>query len=249
MSTVPVTIHGAEGRMGRLVTELIDRTDGLELAALITEVNRSSSAEAIHPRVPLTSQDRLAEVHPRGGVIIDFSLAPALEGLLRGAEAVGAALVIGTTGHSAEQYALIEAYAASRPVVLASNFSVGIPVMTMLLERLADVLPDTFGAEQVETHHRHKMDRPSGTARSLSTTWTNRRGGESPPTHALRIGGVTGEHRWIFADDEETIEIVHRAHSRRAFLRGIVPAVLFAAARDRGLYDMGDVLAEAAAGR
>jgi len=249
MPIIPVTVHGAEGRMGRLVTDLVDRTEGLDLAALVTEVGRDDGADGFHPRVPLTPQDKLAAVHPTGGVIVDFSLAPALAGLLEQAKRVGAGLVIGTTGYTPEQLALIEDYASGLPVVMASNFSFGIPVMTMLLERLADVLPESFQAEQVETHHRHKVDLPSGTARTLSTAWTERRGGSAPPTHALRIGGITGEHRWVFADEEETIEVVHRAHSRRAFLRGIVPAVLFTAARDHGLYGMGDVLAEAAVGR
>ena len=249
MTPVPVTVHGAEGRMGRLVTDLVDRTHGLELAALITEVGEGRPGDSFHPGVPLTPQDRLADVHPAGGVIVDFSLAPALEGLLEGARATDASLVVGTTGHSPEQLALLETYAADHAVVLASNFSVGIPAMSMLLERLADVLPETFQAEQVEIHHRHKVDRPSGTARTLSTVWTERRGGDAPPTHALRMGGVTGEHRWVFADDEETIEVVHRAHSRRAFLRGVAPSILFAASQDHGLFGMGDVLAEAAAGR
>jgi 4-hydroxy-tetrahydrodipicolinate reductase len=249
MTPTPVTVHGAEGRMGRLVTDLVDATGDLELAALITEVGRGGDASGFHPSVGLWPQDRLAEVHPEGGVIVDFSLAPALDGLLGQAQERGAGLVIGTTGHTPEQLAMIRDYAAELPVVLASNFSVGIPVMTMLLERMADVLPETFQAEQVETHHRHKVDMPSGTARSLSTSWTNRRGGDAPPTHALRVGGVAGKHRWVFADDEETIEIVHRAHSRRAFLRGIVPSIRFVAGRDRGLYGMGDVLAEAAVGR
>jgi 4-hydroxy-tetrahydrodipicolinate reductase len=249
MPIIPVTVHGAEGRMGRLVTDLVDQTEGIELTALITEVGRCNGDTGFHPHVRLTPQDKLATVHPAGGVIVDFSLAPALEGLLEQAKQAGAGLVIGTTGHTPEQLSLIEEYAAELPVVMASNFSFGIPVMTMQLERLADVLPESFQAEQVEIHHRHKVDMPSGTARTLSTAWTERRGGTAPPTHALRIGGITGEHRWVFADEEETIEIVHRAHSRRAFLRGIVPSIRFVAGRDLGLYDMGDVLAEAAVGR
>ena len=249
MSALVVSVHGAEGRMGRLVTELVEATDGFTLGALLTEVGRGRDVGDFHPSLPLTPQDRFADVVPEGSVVVDFSLAPALEGLLAGAKDVGAGLVIGTTGYSDDQEDALRRHAESLPVVHATNFSVGVPLMAMLLERLADVLPDGFGAEQVETHHRHKVDRPSGTARTLSTAWTNRRGGEAPPTHSLRIGGITGEHRWTFADDEETIEVVHRAQSRRAFLRGVVPAVRFVAGQESGLYGMGDVLAAAAAAR
>ncbi len=242
---IAVTVHGAEGRMGRLVTELVDRSEGLQLAALVSEPGRELPAGALHPGLPVTGQDRLAEVHPRGGVIVDFSLATALDGLLAGAAATDAALVIGTTGYDERQQAAIAAHAERRPVVHAANFSVGIPVLHSLLRRLAGLLPPEFRAEEVETHHRHKLDRPSGTALALARTWEEARGldrGETP-IHSLRLGGVTGQHHWILGDDEEVLEIRHTALSRRAFLRGVVPAIRFAAAAAPGLYGMEDVLA------
>ena len=238
-----VSVHGAEGRMGRLVTELVGMTDGLRLAGLFTEVGRGVPAGDFHPSLALEPQDRLGSVHPSGGIIVDFSLAQSLNALLEGAEISGAPLVIGTTGHQDDQIEQLAQYARSHAVVLASNYSVGVPTMRLSLERLADLLPSSFEAEQVEIHHRHKLDRPSGTARTLATTWANQRNGEVPPTHSLRIGGVTGEHRWVLSDEEETIEIVHRAHSRKAFLRGIVPAIHFVAKAAPGLYGMEDVLA------
>jgi len=243
VSPIAVSVHGAEGRMGRLVTELVDGTPDLRLSALITEDGRGRPPGDFHPRLALSEQSRLGEAHPHGGVIVDFSLADALDGLLAGAEASEAPLVIGTTGYSDPQVEKLMAYARRRPVVLASNFSVGVPALRLVLERLADLLPDAFQAEQVEIHHRHKLDRPSGTARALATVWAQSRGGETPPTHSLRIGGVTGEHRWVISDDEETLEVVHRAHSRRAFLRGVAPAIRFVAQGAPGLYGMEDVLA------
>jgi 4-hydroxy-tetrahydrodipicolinate reductase len=239
---IAVTVHGAEGRMGRLAAELVVATPDFRLTALVTEPGRDAPVGALHPEIPLTGQDRLAQVHPRGGVIIDFSLAPALPGLLAGAAATDAALVIGTTGHDASQRDAIAAYARRRPVVLAANFSVGIPAIQLVLELLARILPPEFQAEQVETHHLRKVDRPSGTARQLVAAWSAVRGGGEVPVHSLRLGGITGEHAWTIADDEETLVVTHRAHSRRAFLRGVVPAVRFAAVRGPGLYGMRDVL-------
>lgn len=241
---IPVTVHGAEGRMGRLVTALVEETDGLRLAALVTEPGREAPPGAFHPELPLTPQDRLAAVHPRGGVVVDFSLAGALPGLLAGAAATAAPLVIGTTGYTAEQQAAIADHARRLPVVQAANFSVGIPVLAELLKRLAALLPDGFAAEQVETHHRHKRDRPSGTARALAATWREARGAAAaPPVHSVRLGGFPGVHHWIVADDEEVLELRHTALSRRAFLRGVVPAVRFAATAAPGLYGMAEVLA------
>lgn len=245
---IEVSVHGAEGRMGRLVAELIEGAEGFVLAALVTEVGRGQPAGAFHPRLPLTPQDRLAAVHPRGGVIVDFSLAPALDGLLAGAAATAAPLVIGTTGHDEDQLRRLRAYAQDRAVVLSSNFSVGIPALRLLLEQLAAVLPEGFMPAQVETHHRHKRDVPSGTARTLARAWEERRGSGPVPTSSLRLGGVTGEHTWTFSDDEETLVLTHRAHSRRAFLRGLVPAVRFAAQAAPGLFTMEDVLGSARRG-
>jgi 4-hydroxy-tetrahydrodipicolinate reductase len=232
--------------MGRLVTALVESTPDLELAALITEPGRDRPAGEFHPLRPLTGQDRLGDVHPRGGVIVDFSLPPALAGLLAGAAAASAPLVVGTTGFDAEQRTALAAYAETHPVVLAANFSLGIPALRLVLDLLARALPAEFAAEQVETHHRHKQDRPSGTARWLAEAWREVRPQQDPPTHSLRLGGVVGEHAWIISDDEETIQVLHRAHSRRAFLRGVAPAVRFAAGRDRGMFGLTDVLAELA---
>ncbi len=240
---IPVTVHGAEGRMGRLVADLVADTEGLQLAALVTEPGRGRAAGDFHPELPLTGQDAMAAAIPAGGVIVDFSLAAALDGLLDAAAQTGSRIVSGTTGFGPAQTEALREHARSHAVVHAANFSIGVPTMKILLERLAEVLPAEFMVEQIETHHRHKKDRPSGTAKHLASAWRAKRGGGEVPVHSVRVGGIVGEHRWIFSDDEETIELTHRAHSRRAFLRGVVPAIRFAAGMETGLFGMEDVLA------
>ena len=240
---IPVAVHGAEGRMGLLVTDLVGAAPDLELVALVTEPGRGRPAGEFHPELPLTPQDVMAAALPPGCVIVDFSLAPALDGLIAGARAAGARIVSGTTGFSPDQKAALAAYARERAVVHAANFSLGVPALKILLERLAAILPAEFMAEQVETHHRHKKDRPSGTAAWLAEAWRAVRGGSPVPTHSLRVGGVVGEHAWTISDHEETLQLVHRAHSRRAFLRGVAPAVRFVSGRDDGFYGLTDVLA------
>jgi len=244
---IPVTVHGAEGRMGRLVAELVDASPDCRLAALVTEPGRGRPAGHAHPQLALLPQDELAAAHPAGGVIVDFSLAAALPGLLEQASRVDAPLVVGTTGFDDAQLALLRQYARTRPVVQAANFSVGIPALQMVLRLLARTLPADFDAAQVEVHHRAKQDSPSGTARWLAGAWHAERGGAPVPTHALRLGGVIGEHAWTVSDQEETLQLTHRAHSRRAFLRGVLPAVRFVHEREPGLYGLPDVLSDLAA--
>jgi len=232
--------------MGRLVTALLDAADDCRLVGLVTEPGRRLAAGDFHATLPVVGQDDMATTLPAGCVIVDFSLASALDGLLTGARALGAPLVIGTTGYNDAQRESLRAQAAEHPVVLAANFSVGIPALQMLLQLLARTLPRGFAAEQVETHHVTKVDRPSGTARTLAAAWREIRGGDTPPTHSQRLGGVIGEHTWTLSDAEETLVLTHRAHSRRAFLRGVLPAVRFAASAPPGFYGLTDVLQAAA---
>lgn len=239
---IAVAVHGAEGRMGRLITGLVEQADDMELAGLFTEPGRGLAVGEFHPRLPLLGQEEMSAVLPDGCAVIDFSLAAALDQLLVQARKIGAPLVIGTTGFSASQQNDLAAYAKERPVVQASNFSVGIPAMQMLLQLLARTLPGGFDAEQVETHHITKIDKPSGTAKSLAETYSALRGGGPVPTHSQRLGGVIGEHTWTFSDQEETLVLTHRAHSRQAFLRGILPAVRFAVTRPSGMFGLVDVL-------
>jgi len=240
---IPVAVHGAEGRMGKLITALVEKSGDLELAGLVTEPGRGRPAGEFHPRLALLEQDRMAEELPAGCVIIDFSLAPALTGLLAQGRRLGSPLVVGTTGFSAAQEKDLLGYAESLPVVQAANFSVGIPALQMLLQLLARTLPAGFDAEQVEIHHITKVDRPSGTADTLRREYQRTRGCGEIPTHSLRLGGVVGEHTWTFSDAEETLVLTHRAHSRAAFLRGLLPSVRFVAGRDAGMFGLTDVLA------
>lgn len=241
---INVVVHGAEGRMGLLVADLIEQSDDLKLAALVTEPGKNQPAGKFHPELPLIGQDSMVGSIADNSVIIDFSLPSALDGLLGAASSTSAKLVIGTTGYSESQLQSINDYADSHAVVLASNYSIGIPAIGSLIAKLAEMLPEGFMPELTEIHHRHKIDMPSGTAKTLVGKWSDSRNDENVPTHSLRIGGVVGEHKLTISDDEETIEIIHRAHSRKTFLRGIIPAVKFVAEKSTGLFSMEDVLAQ-----
>ena len=233
---IPVAVHGAEGRMGVLLSAMVEAAEDCDLVGRITEPGRG--------RDGLIGQESMAATRPEGCVGIDFSLAPALAGLREAGRAWKAPLVIGTTGFSDRQEADLAAYATEFPVVRASNFSIGIPALSMLLKLLAKTLPGEFDAEQVETHHVTKLDKPSGTARSLAEEFGAVRGGDPVPTHSQRLGGVIGEHTWTFSDREETLVLTHRAHSRQAFTRGVLPSVRFVPGHAAGLFGLTDVLQE-----
>lgn len=239
---IPVAIHGAEGRMGRLLSGLVQAAADTQLVGLISEPGRELPVGEVHATLPVIGQERMADELPAGCVVVDFSLAPSLEGLLAQGERLAAGLVIGTTGYTPDQLTVLDDYAARFPVVKAANFSIGIPTLQMLLQLLARTLPGEFDAEQIETHHITKLDRPSGTAEHLTEVWQQHRGGVPAPTHSQRLGGVIGEHTWTFSDAEETLVVKHRAHSRQAFMRGVLPAVRFVAGRAPGLYSLTDVL-------
>jgi 4-hydroxy-tetrahydrodipicolinate reductase len=164
-------------------------------------------------------------------------------------------LVIGTTGHSAEQLRAIESAAREFPIVLAPNFSVGVNALFWLTRKAAELLGDEFDIEVVETHHRLKKDAPSGTAKRLVELLSRggdvvhgREGmtGERPRgqigVHAIRAGDVVGDHTVIFAGAGERLELTHKASSRDTFAAGAVRAARWIVDKPPRLYSMEDVL-------
>ena len=131
---IQVVVHGAAGRMGKLVTKLVEAADDVQLAGLVTEPGQGLPLGEFHPHFALIGQDLMSEQLPAGCVIVDFSLAPALDGLLRQARELKSGLVMGTTGFSEEQKNALSSFSTDFPVVQAANFSVGIPTLQMLLQ-------------------------------------------------------------------------------------------------------------------
>jgi 4-hydroxy-tetrahydrodipicolinate reductase len=193
---------------------------------------------------------------------IDFTTHSFTPQVLETALLHGASLVIGTTGHSDAERALIHQAAERLPIVFASNYSVGVNTLFWLTRQAARILrQDRFDIEVTEMHHRHKIDAPSGTARTLleilnaetSTSYeadvTHGRVGNIGPRkpreigmHTLRGGDVVGDHTVIFAADGERVELSHKASSRLTFAAGAIDAALWLRDRPAGLYDMQDVL-------
>ena len=175
-------------------------------------------------------------------VAIDFSAAGAVEEICNLVTKLGRPLVIGTTGHSPAQREAILSASRSIPIVLASNFSMGVNVLFWLTGRAAKLLGQNFGAEIVETHHVMKKDAPSGTAKTLAEILKSETGRSEIPTRSIREGEVVGEHVVIFDGPGERLELVHEAQSRETFATGALAAAKWVMNQAPGLYSMQDVL-------
>jgi 4-hydroxy-tetrahydrodipicolinate reductase len=246
-SGLKLGVAGAKGRMGAAVLALIgDRTD----VSLEAAFDQPDSAEL---ELVLATCD----------AIIDFSAPVGSTALARAAAAHGGpTLVIGTTGFSAEEEAVIAQAAASIAIVKSGNFSLGVNLLAALVEDAARRLPaEAWDIEVLEAHHRRKVDAPSGTALLLGEAAARGRGVDLPAVSergrdgltgprsegaigfvSLRAGGLVGEHSVILASEEEVLTLSHSARDRRLFARGAVAAALWAHDKSAGLYDMRDVL-------
>lgn len=263
---IRVAVVGAAGRMGRVLVAACEQTDGLSCTvasehpqSALLGADAGELAGTGRLNVPLTAD--LADRAENFDTLIDFTRPEATLAHLALCQSAGKGMVIGTTGFSPEQKAAIAQAAESIPIVFAPNMSVGVNLCFKLVELAARVLGDGVDIEIVETHHRHKVDAPSGTAlrlgevaaetlgRDLSRCAVYDRHGITGERDAstigfstLRAGDVVGEHTVLFADLGERVEITHKASSRMTFAKGAMRAASWLSAHDRGLFDMQDVL-------
>ena len=189
-------------------------------------------------------------------VVIDFSHHTAIASVLAYAKSIGAAAVIGTTGQTAEEKALIFAAAEELPVFYAGNVSLGIAVLCRLVKQAAAFFPDA-DIEIVEIHHTRKVDAPSGTAHMLFNAIKEvrkdavencGRSGEGKRTkneigvHALRMGNVVGIHEVHITTANQSLVLKHESGSRAMLADGAVDAAKFMVGKGKGLYDMESIL-------
>ena len=234
-------ICGATGAMGKLICEIL----GDEVIGKVSIDGENN--------VPRTFEE-LGNVD--ADVVIDFSHHTAIADVLNYAKAIGAAAVIGTTGHTSDEKALIYAAAEEIPVFYAGNVSLGIAVLCRLVKDAARYFPDA-DIEIVEVHHTRKVDAPSGTAHMLFNAikevrpqaYENcGRAGEGKRTkdeigiHALRMGNVVGIHEVHINTGNQTLTLKHESGSRAMLADGAVAAARFMEGKGVGLYDMESIL-------
>lgn len=263
---VKVAVVGVAGKMGRTVLRVLQGYDGISCVGGIEHTGHPLVGSDLNELIGLKPcgikvSDDLEEVTRRADVLIDFSHPEASLKALEVASRYGKAVVIGTTGFTAEQQRAIVSLTQKVPCVLSPNMSLGVNLLFKLVEVTARVLGRDFDVEIVEVHHRQKRDAPSGTALRLGQLISTalgvdfeqgavygRRGitGPRPSDQlgimALRGGDVIGDHTVFFLGEGERLELVHRASSREAFARGAVRAAIWVVDKPPGLYDMLDVL-------
>jgi 4-hydroxy-tetrahydrodipicolinate reductase len=260
---VRLAIAGAAGKMGLRIVALSQGFKEVEIEAALEATGHPAVGKDIGELAGLGSiglpvQDR---TETEFDVLIEFSRPEGTMHWLDYCVCEKRAIVIGTTGHSADQLLAIEEAAKTIPMLKAANMSVGMNLLFKLVGQVAAVLGDDYDIEIVEAHHRFKADAPSGTALSLrdsiaratgrnveSDVIYGRRGdtGQRPTRqigmHALRIGDTVGEHEVYFGSLGETLAIRHSAHTRDTFARGALRAALWLTGKPAGRYDMQDVL-------
>lgn len=270
--TARIAVAGAAGRMGRMLVAALRAAPDLRLTAALEHARsphiRADAGEVAGVgRAKVRIGASLEAALPRFDVLVDFSHAAAVLYRLPACIEAGKGIVIGATGFDARGRAAIAAAAEGAPIVLSPNMSVGVNVVFGLVAAAAQALGEDVDIEVLETHHRDKVDAPSGTAlrigeilattlgRDLATDAVYGREGFVGPRkrgaigfHSQRAGDVVGEHTVTFAGAGERIEITHRASSRENFAAGAVRAARFVARRlaagDIGLFGMEDVLAD-----
>ena len=234
-------LFGANGAMGKLITELL----GEEIVGKVSIDGENGVAKTF---------SELGQIE--ADVVIDFSHHTAVADVLSCAKQFGAAAVIGTTGHTPEEKALIYAAAKEIPVFYAGNVSLGIAVLCRLVKQAAAFFPDA-DIEIVEIHHTRKVDAPSGTAKMLfeavkevrpdavahcGRAGEGKRQKNEIGISALRMGNVVGIHEVHICTPSQTLTLRHEAANRAMFADGAVDAARFMVGKDAGLYNMEDFL-------
>jgi len=248
---VEVILHGCNGRMGQMLSELISKDEEMKVVAGI-----EPSGEAKNDYPVYKSFDELKET---ADVIIDFSTASAIDSLLDYCEKTHTPLVLCSTGLSEAQLDRVENLAKESAVLVSANMSLGINVLLKLLKSVTGTLyGNGFDIEIVEKHHNQKLDAPSGTALALADVMKEelddisynldrskvrkKRERNEIGISAVRGGTIVGEHEVIFAGTDEVIEIKHTAYSRAIFAKGAMSAAKFLSGKSAGKYSMSDVI-------
>lgn len=261
-----IAITGASGRMGKALIEAVSLDENSNLSGALVRPGSSllgmdAGEVAATGKLNIGILSDLAEVLPQTDVLIDFTTPDATLENLEACVTANVAMVIGTTGFSPEQLQQLERQATKIPVVFAANYSTGVTLVSRLLETAARVMGEDSDIEVIETHHRNKVDAPSGTALALGRVIaetlgrnlddcavygregiTGVRNRETIGFSTVRAGDVVGDHTVLFAADGERLEITHKASSRMSFARGAVRAANWLSDKPAGLYSMMDVL-------
>lgn len=247
-----IIMHGCNGRMGRVISELVEKDSQAKIVAGIDPFSAGSNAYPVYQSIN--------ECNVPADVVIDFSNASAVDALVDYCVERKIPLVLCTTGLSNDQLLKVNEASSKVAVLRSANMSLGINTLLKLLKDAAKVLaPAGFDIEIVEKHHNLKLDAPSGTAIALADAIkeelddsyyyvydrSQERKMREPKEigiSAVRGGTIVGEHEVFFAGIDEVIEFKHTAYSKSIFAKGAIEAAKFLAGKEPGFYTMQDVI-------
>lgn len=249
---VKIIMHGCNGAMGQVITKLAAEDKDAEITAGIDRVDNREN-----PYPVFTSCD-VCDVE--ADVIVDFSVAQAVDGVLAYALKRKMPLVLCTTGLSEKQLEDVKTASAQIPILRSANMSLGVNTVFKLAAAAAKILGEVgYDIEIVEKHHNKKMDAPSGTALAIADAINEamddrytykldrsaeraRREANEIGIQAVRGGTIVGEHEVLFCGPDEVIEIKHTAYSKAIFGKGAIQAAQFLKGKKPGMYQMSDVI-------
>jgi len=248
-----VIMHGCNGHMGRVITEICAQDADVEIVAGIDPYTGVDNSYPVF--------EKIADCDVEADAIIDFSNAAAVDALLEYSVEKQVPVVLCTTGLTEAQIESANAASKKVAVLRSANMSLGINTLMELLKKAAKVFsPAGFDIEIVEKHHNQKLDAPSGTAIALADSINEemdnqfeyvydrsqvrkKRDKKELGISAVRGGNIVGEHEVIFAGQDEVITFKHTAYSKGVFAKGAVEAAKFLNGKAAGFYDMADVIA------
>ena len=260
-----IAVAGASGRMGQMLIDAIRAADDCRLSGALDiasspAIGKDAGSFSGQPTGVLITPDLRVGLAD-SQVLIDFTRPEGTLEHIKVCRELGVALVIGTTGFTEAQKAVIAEASKDIAIMMAPNMSVGVNVTLKLLEMAAKALATGYDIEIIEAHHRHKVDAPSGTALKMGEVIADALGrdlkdcavyaregvtGERDPSSigfaTIRGGDIVGDHTVLFAGTGERIEISHKSSSRATYAQGSLRAVRFLGNQKTGLFDMFDVL-------
>ena len=249
---VKAIMHGCNGKMGQVISRLVEQDKEIEIVAGIDLYDGISNSYPVFKTINDCNID--------ADVIIDFAASTAVDALLDYCVTTNTPVVLCTTGLSEEQIHKVEETSTKVAVLKSANMSLGVNLLLKLLKEAAGTLaPAGFDIEIVEKHHNLKKDAPSGTALALAdsineeldnryeyvydrSTRRESRYENEIGISAVRGGTIVGEHDVIFAGEDEVITFSHTAYSKAIFAKGAVQAAKYLKGKAAGLYDMQDVI-------
>lgn len=252
---IKILIYGISGRLGQVVCDCVSKAEDMVVTAGVDKF-------PIEQANLFSVYKDISDVIETVDIIIDFSRPDSLFTILPYAKQKNCGVVIGTTGHTAEQKKMIAEYANNIPIFFTANMSLGVNLQIELIRKAAEFLGEAYDIEIIEKHHNIKVDSPSGTALALAdelnhvflnskdfvygrTPLSGRREKKEIGIHAVRGGTLVGEHEVLFLGNDEVLSVHHQALSKQVFAVGAIRAARYISAKLPGLYTMADMIAEA----